>query len=157
MFSQSWNGTLFSPLVCPDISVASDASGSWGCGAITGTKWFQLQWPTVCLHKSIAVKELMPIILAVMVWGRSWFGCHVHCHCDNEAVVTILGSRYALNPDLMHLLRWLFFLEAYYKLHISASHIRGVDNILADNLSRNNLSSFLLQAPIMSRSPAPFH
>ena len=25
-------------------SVCSDASGSWGCGAVCGPEWFQLQW-----------------------------------------------------------------------------------------------------------------
>ena len=27
-----------------DITVTSDASGNWGCGAFSGDKWFQVQW-----------------------------------------------------------------------------------------------------------------
>ena len=87
--------------------------------------------------------------------GLQMAGCHLLCRCDNEAVVRILSSRNSRNPDLMHLLRCLFFFEAYYKMHISATHISGITNTLADNLSRNRLSLFLLQAPHMARNPAP--
>ena len=135
--------------------LTSDASGSWGCGAFSGNKWFQLQWSPACVGKDIAFKELLPIVLAITTWGPAWRGSHLHCLCDNEAVVSIVGSRYSGNPDLMHLLRCLFFFEAYYKMHITASHIPGTANILADNLSRNRLSLFLLQAPHMSKTPVP--
>ena len=30
----------------PALFVTSDASGGWGCGACSGTGWFQLEWPT---------------------------------------------------------------------------------------------------------------
>ena len=50
--------------------------------------------------------SLFPIMLAVMVWGREWAGLHLHCSCDNEAVV---ASRYSRSSDVMHLLCCLFF------------------------------------------------
>ena len=48
----------------PGGAVTSDASGSWGCGAYSGSQWFQLQWNDNLLNKSIAVKEMVPIIIA---------------------------------------------------------------------------------------------
>ena len=27
-----------------EVSIISDASGSWGCGALNGREWFQLKW-----------------------------------------------------------------------------------------------------------------
>ncbi len=155
VFMKSRNGVAFTPLKQAEIVLTSDASGSWGCGAFHGNEWFQLQWSLASAEKSISFKELLPIVLALATWGKAWKGRHVHCRCDNKAVVSILGSRYARNPDLMHLLRCLFFFEAYYKLHITASHIPGTANTFADNLSRNRLSLFLSQAPYMSRNPAP--
>ena len=152
----NWNGVSFLPMAQPSSILASDASGSWGCGAFSGNRWFQLGWPVRFLSEDITVKELIPIVVAVMVWGRSWRGTCIHCHCDNQAVVAVLATRYSRHPKLMQLLRCLFFLEAYHGLSITASHIPGNSNTLADYLSRNKLSCFFLQGPQdMSRYPTP--
>ena len=44
-FVVSWNGISFlpPPSYLPRLQMASDASGSWGCGAWYGHSWFQLQ------------------------------------------------------------------------------------------------------------------
>ena len=48
-FCTSWNGTSMMFMVnrtkpeC-DMLIVSDASGSWGCGAIFGPNWFKLRW-----------------------------------------------------------------------------------------------------------------
>ena len=47
----------------------------------------------------------------------------------------------------MHLIHLLLFFAARFNLWFTASHIPGKQNILADALSRNNVSLFLLQAP----------
>ncbi len=48
----------------------------------------------------------------------------------------------------MHHLLWcLFFLEASYQFQLSACHIPGIDNTLADHLSRNKLPLFLSMTP----------
>ena len=64
-------------------------------------------------------------MLSVMTWGGRWHGRRLHCNCDNEGVVHVVASRYSRDSSIMHLLRCLFFLEAYYDMHISASHIPG--------------------------------
>ena len=134
-------------------------NGSWGCGAYSDSGWFQVQWPIQCANADISFKELLPIVLAVMTWGSKWRGYHVCCRSDNEAVVSILASRTSRNSSLMHLLRCLFFFEAYYKYTIYTiiftSHIPGHTNVLADDLSRNRLSSLFTQAPHMHKLPAP--
>ncbi len=46
-FSADWNGIglLSSSLgLRPTVTLVSDASGSWGCGAYWGSQWFQLPW-----------------------------------------------------------------------------------------------------------------
>ena len=53
------------------------------------------------------------MMIAIMVWGQKWRGCNVVVNCDNEAVVTVLGSRYSREPHLMHVLRVLFFADWY--------------------------------------------
>ena len=67
--------------------------------------------------------------------------------CDNSAVVSVLHSRTSREEDVMHLLRCLHFYEAYYECTIVAEHIPGVENGLADDLSRNRLLFFLQKVP----------
>ena len=149
-----WNGTAIiignGP---PDTIITTDASGSWGCGGWQGTKWFQMQWNDKAQDKSIAVKEHIPILIAVLIWGSELRGKHVLSNCDNEAVVSILSSRYSRDQHLMHLLRYLFFIEAHFHFRLSASHVAGVSNMVADNLSRNQLSAFRINFPHADTHP----
>jgi hypothetical protein len=156
VFCRVWNGVSLLQVQKPGVELTTDASGSWGCGAIWNNQWFQFQWPnSEIAGRHITYNELLPIVLAVLVWGQVWRGHHLHCRCDNEAVVVLLGSRHSRQADLMQLLRALFFFEAYFQLHITAAHIPGHTNVLADHLSRNQLVPFHLQAPQMNSQPMP--
>jgi hypothetical protein len=48
LFLESWEGSAMMsssrPRV-PSVTVTSDASGGWGCGAFCANQWFQLAWP----------------------------------------------------------------------------------------------------------------
>ena len=154
-FVVGWNGvSVWKEQEKPTFKLVSDASGGWGCGAWSGNRWFKLQWPEAARDLSISVKELLPILIAGVLWGHDWAGHRVHCLCDNEAVVAVLKSRTSRHPHLMHLLRCLFFIEACYDLEITCSHIPGLDNGLADDLSRNRISAFLSKVPEASQQPA---
>ena len=108
----------------------SDASGSFGCGAFDLKRgWFQFQWPNGWADKSIASKEMIPIIVAAALWGKSWSGKHICFHSDNMAVVAVLTKRSAKDDHLLGLLRCLFFYAPYYKFHYSALHIPGIHNM----------------------------
>ena len=127
--------------------VTTDASGTWGCGGWTESNWFQLAWDDRSVQLHITIKELIPIMIAVMIWGYKWQGHTVLFYCDNEAVVAILSSRYCKEPRLMHMLRVLFFAEAHYQFRLLAQHVPGTRNILADHLSRNQLNEFYKKFP----------
>ena len=137
----------------------SDASGSFGCGAQCPqlTSWFQLQWPTVWSDSGISEKELVPIVIAAALWGRHWAGAHVCFHSDNEAVVTIIQKRHAKHQAFTQLLRCLFFYASVFHFHFSSHPIPGIHNVVADAISRNNLSllsSLLPQATRITIPPA---
>eukprot|EP00731_Ephydatia_muelleri_P032810 Em0024g354a len=55
----------------PTSEFASDASGSWGCSAHTTESWFQMQWNEQLSPLSITIKELLPIMFTVVVWGKA--------------------------------------------------------------------------------------
>ena len=152
-FAAGWNGTSYIATSLTSC-FSSDASGNWGCGTWHSHLWFQWKWGTVSIQLPIVVKELLPILLAAIVWGRLWHAQKVLCYCDNQAVVAILQSRSSKHYQIMHLLRCLFFVEAYFHFSLVATYVTSKDNIIADNLSRNNLSSFFSKVPTASKAPA---
>ena len=79
--------------------------------------------------------------------GRSWYGQHIQCRCDNQVVVAGVRSRKSKMKGIMHLLRCLVFIEAIHNFHLSAHYIDTRSNHLADNLSHNLQSSFLHKVP----------
>ncbi|KAL5518085.1 hypothetical protein EMCRGX_G003764 [Ephydatia muelleri] len=135
---------------------SSDASGSWGCGAWHGTLWFLWIWGPLSGQQPIAAKEFIPILIAALVWGRSWSGQKVLCHCNNQVVVAAIRSRSSAQTQIMHLLRCLFFIEASSNFSPAAEYITSAENAIADALSRDNLNSFQM-VPGASRGPAPIH
>ena len=54
----------------------------------------------------------------------------------------------------MHLMRCLTFIVAKHNFVVSAAHIKGIHNDLADALSRNNRSYFLSHYRQAQASPA---
>ena len=62
---QSWNGVSYLSPELPIMEMASDASGSWECGAWHFSHWFQWQWGNKSAPLPIMVKELFPILFAV--------------------------------------------------------------------------------------------
>ena len=158
LFLESWNG--ISMLDDPSWKSASfhlysDASGSFGCGAWCEHRWFQYRWPVTFQHQSIAVKELLPIVMACMIWGKTWSKKAVAVHCDNQAVVEVINTGYCKDGQLMQLLRCLFFISSFFGIAVKATHIAGHRNTGADAISRNNLHLFFSQVPAADRTPSP--
>ena len=101
-FARRWNGSaLVIHLGSKRLEMTSDASGSWGCGAWHYDQWFQLQWKQDSYVIKIAVKELIPILIGTVIWGKQWKGARITAHCDNAAVVAILNSRYTVDDHMM--------------------------------------------------------
>ena len=139
-----------------EVIVYSDASGSWGCGALSAHSWIQHQWLPETGDISIAHKELVPIVIACFLWGKQWSRKVVQFYCDNESVTLMLNELSSRKKGLIHLLRCVIFLAAKHSFWFFATHIPGKDNILADAISRNNLKLFRSQAPKkMDTSPTP--
>jgi len=51
----------------------------------------------------MAVKELVPIIIAAVIWRCEWRGQLISACCDNKAVVNVLSSRSCKDNILMQL------------------------------------------------------
>ena len=155
LFIGEWNGiSLLPKLSVAPVVLETDASGSWGCGARVGCRWLQWAWDATSAGWPISPKELLPILMAVAVWGSEWEGLEVECRCDNMAVVTVVNSGHSRDTTLMHLLRCLFFLAAHHHVRIHAVHIPGVSNVATDALSRNDFPRFLQVVPEAAAHPS---
>ena len=156
MFIHHWNGVSLLPKTAtPRVHVVSDASGSWGAAACWDNEWFQIAWSDYPEFKEalIAAKELLSFLVAVATWGNKWQSEMVLCHCDNEAVVYAIKGDYTRQANMAHMLCSLFFLEASNGFHCTAKHLFGVQNRLADALSRNNTGLFKKLAPGANKEP----
>ena len=132
----------------------TDASGAVGCGGVFGTAWFQVRWPVWLLEAkpSIAVFELLPVLVACAVWGKNWHGKRILFHSDNTTVVTVWAKMSSPNVIIMNIIRRIFFIAAQNNFTLRIVHISGVDNSLADALSRFSNERFFAQHPTADRT-----
>ena len=124
----------------PDFILFTDASGHWGCGAVQSKSWFQYAWAAMWQSFPIATKEMLPIVMALAVWGRKWSRSHLGKMWQHGS------CKYLTIPDKQrfnyHALRSLHFLTAHWDIKLWAEHLPGKQNTAADALSRNLLQVF---------------
>lgn len=137
----------------PEIMLTSDASGSRGCGGI-----FRAEVVSILLecypHNQLNSGEGTDANRSCQCGvGLGMEREAILCHCDNEAVVAVTQFRYSRDDDLMHITNPLHF-EAFLGFKVMAMHVHGAHNIiLADELSCDNLQSFLSKVPMMETTP----
>ena len=156
-FLPSWNGVsiLQSPLVpSSSLDLYTDASGL-GLGGVFGSKWFSCQWPQNFQQYDINFKEIFAIFAALSTWGHLLANKQINFHCDNLNVVSIWLTGSCKNPDIMRVVRALFFTCATHNINLLTTHIPGYLNHAADILSRLQVSKFLLVYPEAETDPSP--
>lgn len=79
----------------------------------------------------------------------------VRARCNNAAVVSIVNSGSGRVKEAMHLMRCPAFISAKYEFFIFSTHIRGIDNTLADALSRDNKQLFHTLHPQAKQDTTP--
>jgi len=124
LFIRYCNGVSFlESYSYPHIQIQTDASGTWGCGALFKDHWFQLKWLAEWLRMDIMVKELVPIVLSCAIWGPLLPKQSVEFKCDNSSPVVAINKGSTKEPMVMHLLQRLWFflvsLRSTSQLHMS--------------------------------------
>lgn len=138
------------------LNLYSDASGT-GFAAVCGTMWLQGTFPTSWSHHHIAIKELLPIVLAIAVWGPSLSTKRILFHCDNMSIVHILNDMTSKDKFIMVLVRKLVLFSLTHNILIRSSHIPGKHNVICDLLSRFQLRKALQTAPWLDPQPQPIN
>jgi len=103
-------------------------------------------------HRQIAWCELLAIIAAVRTYASQLQNGCVLLRVDNNTDVDIVNRQSTRSPLLSGLLRSLYKLALEFNFSIRATHIRGVDNDLADFLSRPELHR---NSPLTSARAVP--
>ena len=106
------------------------AFGRWGNFV------YHLPIPLGFMNWSIVQYKMVNILLAVRLFQGHWVGKKVLVKCDNEAVVSVLRSGKTKDPYLGACARNILYVCALADIDIQYVHVRGLDNRVADLLSR---------------------
>ncbi|XP_029927907.1 uncharacterized protein LOC115373572 [Myripristis murdjan] len=154
-----WNGVSFfyDDLVYSSDSLKffTDAAPSVGFGGYFQGQWFASRWPKSFpkVDSSSALYEIYPIAVACHVWGKSWKRKRIAVQCDNEAVVGIINKGRSASREIMPFMRSITWLSVTHNFIITARHVPGRANVIADSLSRFNFQVFKTLCPEASPTP----
>ena len=152
-FIENFNGkSLFLAdkwLNSTDLNLFTDASNA-GFGGYWGHRWFAHGWPSAFQSHHINVKELFPIVIAVELWANEWENKCILFHTDNLSVVHVINKQSSKDKVIMQLLRRLVVKCLKHNILFQAEHVPGLENSLADQLSRLKISEFLQVFPAMN-------
>ena len=107
-----------------------------GLGGCYNNYVYSLQIPKGFKNYNIAHLEILNVVLALKVWGHAWANKSIQIMCDNIAVVQILTFGRGRDPTMATCARNIWLLAAVFNVNIIVSHIKGLDNNVADLLSR---------------------
>ena len=80
--------------------------------------------------------EILNIVVAAKIWANHWANKKIQIFCDNMAVVEVLTTGKTRDKTLATCARNLWLIAALHNINFIFSHIPGVENSVADLLSR---------------------
>ena len=119
------------------------------CAATFKSSWSVTRFPVEWQGNNIAFLELYPIVVALQIFGIRLANRAVVFHCDNKAIVQIINKQSSRDKCIMGLV----MTAMQYYIKFSSKHVEGKKNILADKLSRLQVTSHLLSSFGMSSYP----
>lgn len=125
----------------------TDAAESFGFAAVLGSKWFVGDWPPAWREYNIVILELLPIVLAVELWGPLLAKKRIISFTDNQALVYILNKQSTPDQKTMILVRRLVLACLRFNLTFKSRHVPGKSNSAADALSRFQVDQFRQLVP----------
>ena len=96
---------------------------------------YSLPIPLGYMNYTIVHLEILNIVVAAKIWANDWANQKIQMFCDNMAVVEVLTTGKTRDTTLATCARNLWLIAALYNINFIFSHIPGVDNSVADNMS----------------------
>ena len=97
---------------------------------------------------------MFPIVLAVELFHDTFTNKNVLFYSDNMAVVYIINQQTSKDNMIMRLVRRLVVNCLKFNILFQAKHIPGMNNTLADYLSRQQIQEFLHTSPFLAHQQA---
>ncbi|KAM4017449.1 uncharacterized protein ACNLHF_007079 [Anomaloglossus baeobatrachus] len=134
-----------------DLELFTDAAGSSGFGAFFQGQWCAERWPDRWvdegLMRNVALLEMFPILVALHLWREHLANKKIRFNCDNMGVVLVINKFSASSPPVIRVLRELVLVCLQINAYVTAAHVPGVQNLIADSLSRFQWDRFRVCAP----------
>ena len=110
-------------------------------------------WEEEEKNLSIAVLEMIPVVIAACLFGKRWHRKRVLFKSDNMAVVLAARSWLPKDDHLTVLFRRLAREAIRWNFDIKIVHIAGKKNVDADHLSRGRTREFRKRNPDAHSEP----
>ena len=142
-----------------DICMYTDSSAAEGHGfGITFlTEWtfgiWPKQWHTMGITKDITLLEFFPLLVAILIWGEVIQNKKILFKCDNQSVVNIVNNQSSKSDKIMVLVRAFTLHCLKWNIMFKAEYVPGIDNTLADSLSRLQIERFRRLHPTADPEP----
>ncbi|XP_063772971.1 uncharacterized protein LOC134909710 isoform X2 [Pseudophryne corroboree] len=153
-FLEEFNGVSIwqAPAVDSEqLQLFTDAAGVSGFGCFLEGSWCAASWPanwhSKGLTKDLVLLELFPIMVALEVWGDRLANRSILFRCDNLGVVHAINNQRAKSLVVLRVLGQLLLTCLRRNLWFRAQHVPGLENGIADALSRGQWERFWVLAP----------
>ena len=103
--------------------------------------------------RDITFLELVPIVLALFVWGSALSNAKILFRIDNLALVNIVNKRTSKSKRVMSLIRPIVLYTMRYGIQFKTKHIEDTTNQIADSLSRFQDERFRTLVPDVEVEP----
>ncbi len=157
-----WNRPFmdFQDSMAEEIGFFTDASAAenLGFGAYFRGEWVAKQWPPGFIvipgkDPSIAPLELYALTVGVVLWAPMLRNRRVIIRTDNQAAMMMVNKNTSKCPKCMVLIRIIVKESMRWNVRFTARHVKGVDNTVADALSRLKFDVFWQVAPGAQKFP----
>ncbi len=108
------------------------------------------------LRLHINDKETLAVVLAACRWAPLWQNSTVNIFTDNITTRAATRKGHSKNRAMMPYLRYLYDLSAIFNFKMNVFHISGVNNVVADAISRLSLTGYMLSSPFTPATPVIF-
>ena len=142
-FLPFYNGVQFiNPPPTSSTPITIDACLT-GCGGAYGTDIYFTSFPQYVIDQNLNISELemLNAVISIKLWSKQLANQTIVLQCDNAAAVSVIQTGRGRDPFLLACAREIWTCTAQYHLVIHVEHIAGVNNTMADALSRYHTSS----------------
>lgn len=162
-FLENFNGVTYIPdqvwFTDETLHLFTDSAGGayMGAACILNKQWCFFPWPPEWADHSVlrdlTFLEMVPVVMAIQLWGGFLQNKKIKLFIDNEALVQVLNKQTSKSKRVMQLVRVFVLCCMQHNIIFRAIHIRSECNNVADAISRRQWERFRQAAPEADQDP----